>query len=202
MKFIRSLFGKNQKKASSRKITELRDQYPEYEIGRHSYGQLTIHTWKEGAALRMGAFCSIGKGTQVFLGGEHRTDWVTTYPFSKRWNCARHITGHPRTKGDVVIGNDVWIGRDALIMSGVKIGDGAVVGARAVVAMDIEPYAVYAGNPARFIRKRFDEKTVQELVELKWWDFADGEIESILPLLLSSNVDELIVKAKQIRQGV
>jgi chloramphenicol O-acetyltransferase type B len=201
MKVIESIFKRNRKRASSRKITELRDRYPQYEIGRHTYGELAIHTWKEGATLRIGAFCSIGKGTQVFLGGEHRTDWVTTYPFPKRWDCARHIVGHPRTKGNVVIGNDVWIGREAIIMSGVKIGDGAVVGACAVVTKDIEPYAIYAGNPARFVRKRFNEAVIEELLELRWWDFEDAEIEQLLPSLLSSNVDEFILEARRRRRN-
>jgi acetyltransferase-like isoleucine patch superfamily enzyme len=74
----------------------------------------------------MGAFCSVASGVQILLGGEHRPDWVTTYPFSALWAKGRHLPGHPASKGDVVIGNDVWIGAEAMILSGVTIGDGRI----------------------------------------------------------------------------
>jgi chloramphenicol O-acetyltransferase type B len=135
----------------------------------------------------MGAYCSTGPGVQIFLGGEHRVDWLTTYPFSEFWEAAKTIKGHPYTKGDVNIGNDVWIGAEAIILSGVTIGDGAVIGARAVVAKDIPPYAIAVGNPARIIRQRFDEKTIEKLLEIKWWNWDDAQIEKFLPILLSQD---------------
>ncbi len=136
-------------------------------------------------------------GVQIFLGGEHRIDWVTTFPFNVLWKSGRKIKGHPKTKGDVIIGNDVWIGAEALIMSGVTIGDGAIVGARAVVTKDIEPYAIFAGNPAQFVRKRFDEKTIQQLLELEWWNYKDEEIEQMLPLMLDTDIQLFISEAKK-----
>jgi len=160
-------------------------------------GYLDIRAWNEGATLKIGAFCSFGPGAKIFLGGEHRVDWVTTYAFNFLWQSGRHLTGHPKTKGDVIIGNDVWIGTEAMIMSGVKIGDGAVVGARSLVAQDIEPYAIYAGNPARLVRKRFDDATIQHLLELEWWNFSDEEIEQLLPLLLNTDIQAFIVEAKR-----
>lgn len=84
------------------------------------------------------------------------------------WESGRHISGHPKSKSEVIIGNDVWIGIESAIMSGVKISDGGVIGARAVVTKDIEAYAIYAGNPARLVGKRFDEATIQQLLELEW----------------------------------
>lgn len=175
----------------------LKKKYPQYEIGRHTYGNPEISTWKEGATLKIGAFCSIADGVKIFLGGEHRIDWVTTYPFTALWEQGKHIAGHPKTKGDVIIGNDVWLGAEAVIMSGVKIGDGAVVGARAVVTTDIAPYEIYAGNPARLVRKRFDTKTIRQLLELEWWNFDDSEIARMLPLMLNKNIDGFILEVKR-----
>ena len=138
--------------------------------------------------MTVGAFCSIAEGVKVFLGGEHRTDWVTTFPFNVLWQDASGIPGHPKSKGDVVIGNDVWVGTEALILSGVTIGDGAVVGARAVVAKDVPPYAIAAGNPASVVRKRFDEDTIAALLRIRWWDWEDTRLVKALPFLLSEKV--------------
>jgi chloramphenicol O-acetyltransferase type B len=174
----------------------LRDEYPQYHVGKYTYGTPVIYTRNEGTIFQIGAFCSIASGVKIFLGSEHRTDWVTTYPFSVKWKKARHITGHPGSKGNVIIGNDVWIGREAFIMSGVTIGDGAVIGARSLVAKDVPPYAIFAGNPARFIRKRFDDATIDRLLELKWWDWEDTEIEQMLPLLLSTDLNAFLDAAE------
>ena len=92
-------------------------------------------------------------------------------------------------KGDTVVGNDVWIGRESVIMPGVKIGDGAIVAAYSVVAKDIPPYSVFGGNPARFIKKRFDDDLIELLLRLKWWDLPDEELADILPLLCSPDLD-------------
>lgn len=73
-------------------------------------------------------------------------------------------------KGDTIVGNDVWLGRECLIMPGVTIGDGAIIAARSVVVKDIEPYSIAGGNPARIIRKRFDEEMIELLLRVKWWD--------------------------------
>ena len=186
-------------KKYSNKVNELHEKYPQYEIGRGTYGTPEILSWAEGATFKIGAFCSIAEGVRFYLGGEHRADWVTTYPFSYFWESGRHIEGHPKTKGDIIVGNDVWIGAEAVIMSGVRIGDGAVVGARAVVTKNIESYAIYAGNPARLIKKRFDEETIQKLLGLKWWNFKDEEIEQLLPLMLSTDIQKFIVEAKRIK---
>ena len=183
------------------RVKTIHEKYPQYEIGRGTYGIPKIRAWNEGATLKIGAFCSIASGVKIFLGGEHRVDWVTTYPFNYLWESGRHIAGHPKTKGDVIVGNDVWIGSEAVILSGVRIGDGAVVGTRAVVTNDMEPYAIYAGNPARLVKKRFDEKTIQQLLELEWWNFKDEEIEQILPLMLSTDIQTFIVEAKRIKES-
>ena len=94
-------------------------------------------------------------------------------------------------KGDIVIGNDVWIGYEAVILSEVTVGDGAIIGARAVVTKDVPPYAIVGGIPARYIRRRFDEKTVTKLMELKWWEWSDEKIKENLSAIQSGRINEL-----------
>ncbi len=163
-----------------------------YQIGEHTYGKPEIIHWGEEANLKIGKFCSISRHVVVFLGSEHRTDWVSTYPLPELWDSAKTIPGHPATKGDVIIGNDVWIGYNVTIVSGVKIGDGAVIGTGAVVAKDIPPYGVAVGNPARVVRYRFDEKTIEKLLKIKWWDWPDEKVAEHAHLICSSLVDEFI----------
>lgn len=172
-------------------------RYPQFEIGHGSYGDLSLHAFGEGAALRVGAYCSVAAGVQVFLGGEHRTDWVTTYPFNVIDSRFADIVGHPRSRGDVVIGNDVWLGREAMIMSGVTIGDGAVVGARAVVARDVPPYAIVAGNPAKLVRTRFSEDVVAELLEIRWWDWPEDRVSRAVRDLQNADIEAFIRKVDQ-----
>lgn len=165
-------------------------------IGRYTYGQPMVRWWGEAANLSIGKFCSIADGVEIFLGGNHRTDWVSTYPFPvfRRWK-ARGIAGHPNTRGDVVIGNDVWLGAGCVILSGVTIGNGAVVGCRAVVARDVPDYAIVAGNPAAVMRMRFAPAQVDALVKSAWWDWPPDAIRSALNLLLSGDVDRFLAEA-------
>ncbi len=185
------------RKVIPRKPQSLQEKYPQYEIGRKSYGDFQVLNWGEGATLRIGAFCSIASGVQIFLGGDHRTDWVTTYPFNILWEAGKGIKGHPKTKGDVIIGNDVWIGVEAVILSGVRIGDGAVIGARAVVTKDVPPYAIVAGNPSVVVRKRFGEEIIQRLLSVKWWEWEEMRIEKALPMLLSTDVSGFLDAAER-----
>ena len=159
------------------------------EVGRWTYGMPTVRSWGEGTNLTIGKFCAIADDVTVFLGGNHRTDWISTYPFSVLWpEVAGHIKGHPATRGDVVIGNDVWIGTGVFILSGVKIGDGAVLGAKSVVAKDVPPYAIVCGNPAKIIKYRFDKESIQKLLAIAWWNWPDEEIRTIVPMLLSKDI--------------
>lgn len=167
-------------------------------VGDFSYGAPTVMEWGENAKLRIGKFCSIAEKVMIFLGGNHNTHWVSTYPFSalgEVWEDAKDIQGHPATKGDVVIGNDVWIGYGATILSGVKIGDGAVIGAHCVVACDVAPYSIVVGNPARVVKKRFGEEEIAALCRICWWDWDVVKIRRFLPLLCSGNVKAFIESA-------
>jgi acetyltransferase-like isoleucine patch superfamily enzyme len=172
-----------------------------HNIGRWTYGDLRLHGWGENARLRIGGFCSLANGVQIFLGGNHRTDWVTTFPFPVFWAAARDVEGHPTTKGDVEIGNDVWIGAEAMILSGVRIGDGAVIGAGSVVAADVPPYAIAAGNPARTVRFRFDPETIAQLVQVRWWDWDEERIARALPLMLNHDISKFLGSARMAEES-
>lgn len=137
--------------------------------------------------------CTGGKNSS---GGGHRTDWITTYPFSTILKDAKGFTGHPVSKGGVVIGHDIWIGMDAVILSGVKIGNGAVIAARSVVNKDIPPYAIVAGNPGRLVKCRFDQATIADLQEIAWWNWPVSKIKDAWPLLLSSDIKLFIERYK------
>ena len=171
-----------------------RNNYGEnVEIGDFTYSfNLNVLSWNEGTKLKIGKFCSISDDVTIFLGGEHRSDWITTYPFNALLESYNYIKGHPKSKGDVVIGNDVWIGKGAVILSGVTIGDGAVIGAESLITKDVEPYSIVGGNPGKLIKYRFDGGTIKKLLQIKWWDNELEEIADIVPLLQSGNVSEII----------
>lgn len=166
-------------------------------IGDYTYGKIEILEWGEGASLKIGKFCSIADGTKIMLGGEHRTEWITTYPFPeifKTWKEAKSIKGHPKTKGNVEIGNDVWIGTGVIVLSGVQIGDGAVIGAGSIVSKDIKPYSISAGIPAKTIKLRFSQSKIKQLLDLKWWDWPEIKIRKNVRLLCSPRIEELVKK--------
>lgn len=153
-------------------------------IGRFTYGveNLAIREWGEGASLKIGAFCSLATSITIFLGGNHRTDWITTFPFGHIFTNelgGSGIQGHPATNGNVLIGNDVWIGHGATIMSGLSIGHGAVIAANATVVKDVMPYEVVGGNPAKVIKARFSEDIKALLLQLAWWDLPVEVIKEI-----------------------
>lgn len=165
-----------------------------YRIGDHTYGKPRVISWGEGTSLTIGKYCSIGTNVIIFLGSEHRIDWVSTYPFPFLWAEAKSIPGHPSTKGDVIIGNDVWIAFGSTILSGVTIGDGAAIGACSVVTRDIPPYAIAAGNPAQVIRYRFDEETIRKLLQIKWWNWPDEKVRENICLICSDSINTFIKK--------
>jgi len=181
----------------SPKEKTIHELYPQYSIGRGTYGAPRVFEGGEGAKLEIGAYCSIADGVTIFLGCEHRVDWVTTYPFSIFWDCAAHVRGHPATKGDVIIGNDVWIGYRATILSGVRIEDGAVIGCHSVVTKHVPAYGIVAGNPAKLIRTRFSEETIHRLLRARWWSWDEKRIRDSMPLLLSSDIESFLAIAEE-----
>jgi acetyltransferase-like isoleucine patch superfamily enzyme len=161
-------------------------------VGDFTYGIPKIRSCGEGAKLSIGKFCSIAENVTIMLGGEHRPDWNTTYPFNVLLDNFSDIKGHPATKGDVAIGNDVWIASGAKIMSGVTIGDGAVIGANALVTKDVAPYDIVGGVPAKCIKKRFSEEIVKVMLEMRWWNWPDQKIIAAVPYLQSNDISGLI----------
>ncbi|MCB8873624.1 CatB-related O-acetyltransferase [Acidisoma silvae] len=152
----------------------------------------------------IGKYCSIAGGVIISL-GNHRTDTFTTYPFKSlksEWkNIPDNINDHS-TKGDVCIGNDVWIGSGAFIGSGVSIGDGAVIGAKAVVVKDVPAYGIAVGNPARVARSRFDQNTIERLLNIRWWELPHDSVESIIPALMSKNSSIILDEFERIRSEI
>ena len=155
-----------------------------------------------GDKLIIGKFCSIASGTKFIMGSaNHRLGSVTTYPFnvfggSWQENTPDHMSQLP-FKGDIVIGNDVWISRESIIMPGVKIGDGAIIAAYSVVTKDVEPYSVVGGNPARFIKKRFNDELIELLLEFKWWDLSPEKLVTVLPLLCDFDLEKVTKKIEE-----
>ena len=149
-----------------------------------------------GDRLIIGKFCQIASGVKFIMGpANHRLCSVTTYPFNVFggvWSerTPPHMEQLPR-KSDTIVGSDVWIGRESVVMPGVKIGDGAIIAAYSVVAGDVPPYTLYGGNPARFIKKRFDDALTALLLRLKWWDLPPEELAELLPLLCDSDLERV-----------
>lgn len=168
-------------------------------MGRHSYAppRVTAYAW-DSAQVTIGAFCSISSDVTFMLGGNHRPDCVSTYPFRIKFGLpGAEEDGSEASKGDIVVGNDVWIGSGAVILSGVTVGHGAVIGAQAVVASDVRPYAVVVGNPAREIRRRFSDAQVTALLEIAWWAWPMERILESVPQLCSPQIDAFIAAARQ-----
>ena len=150
--------------------------------------------------LVIGKFCQIAAGVEfVMNGANHQMNAVSTFPFYTLagWDMKAPAPADMPLKGDTIIGNDVWIGQNATILPGVHIGDGAIIGASSVVGSDVEPYTIVAGNPAQFIRKRFDEELTNLMLEWRWWDKPIEEINSLIPVLTSSDLTEVKKKVKE-----
>ncbi|MDU7337986.1 MAG: CatB-related O-acetyltransferase [Clostridium sp.] len=146
--------------------------------------------------LLIGKFCSIACGAKfIFTSANHTLKSLSTYPFPlffEEWGLQqKDIASAWDNKGDIVVGNDVWIGYEAVVLSGVHIGDGAIIGTRAVVTKDVPPYSIVGGVPAKEIRKRFDEATINKLIETSWWDLPFETIKQVLPFIQNGDSEEL-----------
>ena len=146
--------------------------------------------------LIIGKFCQIAAGVEFVMNdANHQMNTVTTFPFYtlEGWEMNAPDPSEMPFKGDTVIGNDVWIGQNAVILPGVHIGDGAIIGANSVVGSNVAPYTIVIGNPARVLRKRFDEELTDLLLRFKWWDKSIDEIDRLIPILTCSD----LVKVKE-----
>lgn len=146
--------------------------------------------------IHIGKYCSISTGFTVFLGGNHRYDTFSTFPF-KELNLNDECKPNSIFKPEPVIGNDVWIGMNVTIFPGVTIGDGAVIGAYSVVTKNVEPYSIVGGNPAKIIKKRFSDEIINKLIQLKWWDLPDEIIcKDLAPI---TDINKFIEKVAEIK---
>lgn len=162
-------------------------------IGEYSYGVPTvIGTGRY--RVDVGKFCSLSDNLVIIIDGNHRVDWISTFPLGEVIEDIPRNPGHPVGKGDMKIGNDVWIGMDVLILPGVQIGDGAVVGAGSVVTKNVDDYEIVGGNPARHIRYRFSDDQITNLKRIAWWNWPLEKIQQNAELIQSSNIDEFIQK--------
>jgi acetyltransferase-like isoleucine patch superfamily enzyme len=174
-------------------------------VGKFTYGYETavLRVWPEGRSsdIVIGKFCSIADNVMFFLGGNHRKERVTTYPFGYKYNeifpnAKKVEEPHSISRGNIVIGNDVWIASGASIMSGVTIKDGAIIAANSHVVKDVYPYEMVGGNPAKHINFRFNPEQIEELLTIKWWDWESEKINKLVELLCSDDIDEFIKQAK------
>lgn len=144
-----------------------------------------------GDKLIIGKFCQIASGVKFIMNGaNHQMNAVSTFPFYifNGWQQdIPSLTDLP-LKGDTIIGNDVWIGQNTTILPGVHIGDGAIIGMNSTVGSDVPPYTIVAGNPAKEIRKRFDDELIELMLKLQWWNKPIQEINGLIPLLTNSNL--------------
>ncbi|KPW55102.1 Acetyltransferase, CysE/LacA/LpxA/NodL family [Pseudomonas caricapapayae] len=178
---------------------KIRLHYPRAEVGVGTYGTPDIVEFGDDSVLRVGSYTSIAEGVRILLGGEHRTDWITTYPFPAMVEQLSDIKDYSPSKGDVTIGSDCWICANAVIVSGVTIGHGAIVGAGAMVVRDVAPYSVVGGNPCKFIRWRFDEDVRDLLLQTAWWDWPMEEVKSVARTLCSSDMEAFLAYVRQRR---
>jgi acetyltransferase-like isoleucine patch superfamily enzyme len=159
-------------------------------IGDFTYGTPKVIRYYPGCSLAIGKFCSIATGVTFAFWGRHHVEDITTYPFE-------YIDGWPDVEAspisgeDIVIGNDVWIANNVLVMQGANVGDGAVLGANSVVAGNVRPYFIAVGNPAREIRRRFNDYEVEMLLEMRWWDWPVDVIKEHLSVICSPDVEKL-----------
>jgi acetyltransferase-like isoleucine patch superfamily enzyme len=180
-----------------------------HSVGKHSYGINLIRrrNWFSfPRAFHVGRFCSIADNLNIFLGGNHPMECITTAAFQAKFfpsvdqiseeTAAFHESCF--SNGDVIIGHDVWIGSFSTIMSGVSVGSGSVVAANSHCVKDVPPYAIVGGNPARIIRYRFSEEIIYRLLQLKWWELDDSVIDSLLSILRDrpnlNTLDQLVEK--------
>jgi len=185
-------------------------------VGKHTYGvhenkvfwYVSAYDYKGNYFLPnliVGSYCSVGTRVKFYLGGNHRHDWISSYPFHVKSihnntfkSLPDKIKGYPHTNGDINIGNDVWIGEGVTVMSGVKIGDGAVIATNSTVVKDVEPYSITGGHPAKHIKYRFSDDVIKKLLEIKWWNMEENKLDKLIPYMVSNDIDLFFKKYEEL----
>lgn len=195
LKHIYSFFNKAKKEKNTPHLRFMKTNptYQKYDIGVGTYGFPKIYDWGDDVQLKIGKYCSIADNVSILLGGEHQSNWVSTYPFAS-FDTSIKTNSDRKTKGGVVIGNDVWIGNNVLILSGITIGDGAIVGAGSVVTKNVSNYQIVGGNPAKQIRFRFTENQIEDLLKISWWNWSGNKVKQNLDAIMSNDIADFISK--------
>jgi len=180
---------------------------PNIEVGDFSYysdknfeSRVTHHYDFYGDKLIIGKFCQIAAGVEFIMNGaNHKMNSISTFPFYifEGWGQQVPPLSEMNNKGNTVVGNDVWIGQNTTILPGVHIGDGAIIGANSVIGSNVEPYTIVAGNPAKPVRKRFDDELIVLLQRFKWWDKPINEIQKLIPLLNDIDLEKVKHEIKE-----
>lgn len=162
-----------------------------------------LYEWNNDRLI-IGKFCKIAAGVEfVMNGANHQMNAVSTFLFYtlEGWDMAPPTPSGLPLKGDTVIGNDVWIGQNAVILPGVQIGNGAIIGANSVVGSHVNDYTIVVGNPAKVLRKRFDDEMIELLLQFKWWDKTMDEINGLIPILTCGDVEKVKTELKKQLNG-
>ena len=167
---------------------------PEVKVGIESYGRLNVYSYQSGGKIEIGNFTSINE-IDVLMGGDHHRGF-SSFPFKARL-MGMDVKLDNREIKDIIIGHDCWIGHGATLLDGVTIGTGTVVGANSVVSRSTTPYSIVAGNPAREVAKRFDDSTISEILESKWWELPLTTILAGVDYLYNDNLEFLKWVRKQ-----
>lgn len=161
-------------------------------LDMYSYGKPKVIWYGGKSRASVGKFCSIAPKVTFVLSPSHNPKLISSYPFKlfyAKHSKTKSALTHVLNKGNINVGNDVWIGYGATIMSGVTIGDGAIIGALSVVTKNVEPYTIVGGNPAKFIKARFDRDTIKILLKIKWWNWPIKKVIDNIDILASANYD-------------
>lgn len=152
--------------------------------------------------LVIGRYCALATGVRFLMNGaNHRLDGPSTFPFPSMggsWAENVDLLVDLPSRGDTVVGNDVWLGNGVTVMPGVRIGHGAVVAAGSVVVEDVPDYGVVGGNPARLVRRRFDDATVDRLLAVAWWDWLVEHVTAHQRTIMAGTVDDLEAAAREL----
>lgn len=165
-------------------------------MGTQSYAAPRVMKYKgDTGRVIIGNFASIAPDAEFYVGGLHRTEWVSQYGLRAMLDLpGAYEDGFPYGRGDIRVGHDTWVTNRTTVLSGVTIGDGAVVGTGAVVTRDVPPYVIVAGNPAREVGRRFSEEQAAALRRIAWWDWQLDQIKEHVALLTSPDVDAFIAR--------
>jgi len=168
-----------------------------FSIGKYSYGTENIKVLRWAGSysnfkVKIGSFCSIGKNITIIGNGNHKYNRISTYPFAEMgWGPLTEQTENNYGNGDIIIGNDVWIGDNVTINSGITISDGAIIATNSHVVKNVLAYSIVGGNPAKFIKERFDEKIIADLLEIQWWTLPDNVIQQNFDFFTNSDTSNI-----------